>query len=229
MLHSNNKQCIQWCTQININKQQSNGNYEQKWIDIGRVWNLSAQQFVPALHVCMFDIYVVIKKNHLDLHWTLSCVFKRITARTWTLKEQLNCYSTLMPCLMLLPEHILHHNMDIWSSYSRQGPCKDTRKHQEITEFWPTSSKSHIITHHLWTLLRVRGHFPGQKRKFGHIDSYINYKSCKFDITGINLRARAADLLPSDFDSQAADILENWDKFLQAADTPGGTSGMCTC
>ena len=30
---------------------------------------------VPALNVCMFDIYVVIKENHLDLHWTLSHMF----------------------------------------------------------------------------------------------------------------------------------------------------------
>ena len=55
MLHSNNKQynkqCIQGGTQFDINKQQSMGNYEQKWIDIRRVWSLSAQQFVPALHV----------------------------------------------------------------------------------------------------------------------------------------------------------------------------------
>ena len=34
------------------------GNYEQKWIDIGRVWSLSAQQFVPALHVCMYVCFI---------------------------------------------------------------------------------------------------------------------------------------------------------------------------
>ena len=27
------------------------------------------------MFVCMFDIYVVIKENHLDLHWTLSHMF----------------------------------------------------------------------------------------------------------------------------------------------------------
>ena len=27
------------------------------------------------MFVCMFDIYVVIKENHLDLHWTLSYMF----------------------------------------------------------------------------------------------------------------------------------------------------------
>ena len=30
------------------------GNYEQNELTLEEVWNLSAQQFVPALNVCMY-------------------------------------------------------------------------------------------------------------------------------------------------------------------------------
>ena len=68
------------------------------------LWNYLLEYFMDLY---LWTVFGNISTT-LKLYWTLSCVFKRITARTWTLKEQLNCFSTLMLCLKLLNEHIFN-------------------------------------------------------------------------------------------------------------------------
>ena len=51
-----------------------------KWTDMDWYWKslelvCTIVLYLHKMFVCMFDIYVVIKENHLDLHWTLSHMF----------------------------------------------------------------------------------------------------------------------------------------------------------
>ena len=59
---------------------------------------LTLEEFGTCLHnslylhymfVCMFDIYVVIKKNHLDLHWTFES-YVQYSNRTWYLDREID-------------------------------------------------------------------------------------------------------------------------------------------
>ena len=55
------------------------------------LWNCLLEYFMDLY---LWTVFGNISTT-LKLYWTLSCMFKRITARTWTLKEQLNCFSTV--------------------------------------------------------------------------------------------------------------------------------------